>query len=51
MKTKFPARTGGMISFATSRPAAEMFPIEEIRQTIAEVTASDDLAVDGIQMD
>ena len=44
IQTQFPARTGEIISFATSCPAAEMFPIEEIRRTIAEVTASDDLA-------
>lgn len=32
------------ISFATSRPAAELFPIEECRQTIAEVAGGDALA-------
>ena len=32
-----------MISFATSRPAAELFPIEECRQTIFDVASGGDL--------
>lgn len=38
-----PAEPAGTISFATSRPAAELFPIEECRRTIEEIAAGGDL--------
>lgn len=33
-----------LISFASSRPAGDLFPVDEFRQTVAEVSASPELA-------
>ena len=43
IQTQFPPTPSGIISFATSRPAAELFPMEECRRTIAEVATGADL--------
>ncbi len=39
-----PAPEGEVISFATSRPAGDLFPVDEFRTTLAEVSSSDHLA-------
>ncbi len=43
VQTQIPVTPSGIISFATSRPASELFPMEECRRTIAEVATGADL--------
>lgn len=45
-RTPLPVATAGaeLISFASSRPAGDLFPVDEFRQTVAEVSASAELA-------
>lgn len=43
-RTQTPASPNEIISFATSRPAADLFPLDDVRRTIAEVSAGSGLA-------
>lgn len=44
VQSQFGASSNGIISFATSRPAGELFPLDAFRETVAEVSASSGLA-------